>query len=89
MLFAVLNSTDKESCLSANFSKCHGKLVQHWLQFQHHDALLVPVTRSSGSHNHQDKEVQAAAAVYEVDVSLANVTYHNYSISHHVFILQI
>ena len=62
MMDAVLRAVDKEFSLPANYPKGHGDFFKHWLKQYHPGALLVPVTRASGSR--QDLAVEGAAAVY-------------------------
>ena len=62
MMDAVLRSIDKEFSLPANYPKGHGDAFKYWLKMMHPGALLVPVTRASGSR--QDLAVEGAAAVY-------------------------
>ena len=62
MMDAVLRSVDKEFSLPANYPKGHGDSFKYWLKNTHPGALLVPVTRASGSR--QDLAVEGAAAVY-------------------------
>ena len=62
MMDAVLRAVDKEFSLPANYPKGHGDMFKHWLKKNHPGALLVPVQRTSGSH--QDLAVKGAAAVY-------------------------
>ena len=59
---AVLHAIDKEFSLPANYPKGHGDAFKYWLKMMHPGALLVPVTRTSGSR--QDLAVEGAAAVY-------------------------
>lgn len=59
---AVLRSVDKEFSLPANYPKDHGQMFKKWLKEHHPGALLVPVSRTSGSL--QDLAVEGAAAVY-------------------------
>jgi len=62
MFECVLRAVDKEFSLPANYPKGHGDAFKFWLKQYHPSALLVPVTRTSGSR--QDLACEGAAAVY-------------------------
>ena len=59
---SVLRAVDKEFSLPANYPKGHGDWFKFWLKLNHPGALLVPVTRASGSR--QDLACEGAVAVY-------------------------
>ncbi len=62
MFDGILRAIDKEFSLPANYPKGHGDMFKHWLRKFHPGALLVPVTRTTGSR--QDLATEGAAAVY-------------------------
>ena len=62
MMDGILRAVDKEFSLPANYPKGHGNQFKHWLKKNHPGALLVPVTRASGSR--QDLACEGAGAVY-------------------------
>ena len=49
MFDGILRAIDKEFSLPANYPKGHGDMFKHWLCKFHPGALLVPVTRTTGS----------------------------------------
>jgi hypothetical protein len=62
MFDSILRAINKEFSLPANYPKGHGDMFKHWLLKFHPGALLVPVTRTTGSR--QDLAMEGAAAVY-------------------------
>ena len=62
MMDAVLRSVYKEFSLPENYPKGHGDVFKHWMKKYHPGALLVIVSRNSGSQKYL--AVEGAAAVY-------------------------
>eukprot|EP00957_Ditylum_brightwellii_P209172 15360651-Ditylum_brightwellii.AAC.1 len=62
MMKSVLCAIGKEFSLPDNYPKVHGDEFKTWLLKYHPGALIVPVTRVTGSR--QDLAVESAASVY-------------------------